>query len=212
MKDSVSRLPETSPHGPVLQPVVVWPCAVLLLICFCAIASGDELKTVSGERLVGKTISVNDATIVFSSANVGTVTIARSNVSALTFNGSPSNSVAKTNVSPRPTIADGNNEIAAALRALPAQSELAENVSADMLAQAGPEATAKFNQMLRGLLTGKMSVSDLRAEAQSVRDQARAVRADLGDEAGVLDGYLAILDKFLAQTPPSQNAPKTPAK
>jgi hypothetical protein len=140
---------------------------------------------------------------------VGKVTIARSNVLALTFGGGSSNSVSKTNVSARPITGEENGEIAAALRALPAQST---NVTADMLAQAGPEATEKFNQMLRGLLTGKMSVSDVRAEAQSVRDQARALRADLGDDAGVLDTYLAILDKFLAQPPPAQNTSKTPAK
>jgi hypothetical protein len=210
MKDWVSCLPVISRDAPARITTAIISGAFLLFAS--GIAHGDELKTVSGERLIGKTVSVNDATIVFSSATVGKVTVARSNVLALTFTSSPApNAAAKTNVATH-TDAERNSEIAAVLRTLPAQPGLAENVSSDMLAQAGPEATEKFNQMLRGLLTGKMSVADLRAEAQSVRDQARAIRADLGDEAGVLDGYLSILDKFLGQTPPPQNTAKTPSK
>lgn len=173
----------------------------------------DELRTVSGERFLGKTLSVGEHTVVFSSSSVGKVTVARTNVLELTLStGSGTNRVAKTNTPALTAATNQNSEIAAILKTLPSQPQLADSVQTDLLAQAGPEAAQKFNQMLRGLLTGSMSVSDLRAEAKSVRDQARALRADLGPEAGgILDGYLEILDKFLAQTPAAA-APKTPPK
>ena len=39
-----------------------------------------------------------------------------------------------------------------------------------------------------------------RAEAKSASDQLRSLKKDTGDGTGILDSYLEILDKFVAET------------
>ncbi len=61
-------------------------------------------------------------------------------------------------------------------------------------------------------MSGKLTVNDLRKEAKSAADQLRAVKRDLGDDSGTLDGYLSILDSFLNETAsPAGSATNAPA-
>ena len=74
---------------------------------------------------------------------------------------------------------------------------------AEFLADAGPEANNKFNAMVGGLLSGRLTVNDIRAEAKSAADQLKELKRDLGEDGGwALDGYLAILENFLRETAP----------
>jgi len=61
--------------------------------------------------------------------------------------------------------------------------------------------------MVDGLMNGKLTVNDIRAEAKSAADQLKGLKRDLGDDdSGALDGYLSILESFLQETalpPPS---------
>jgi hypothetical protein len=83
---------------------------------------------------------------------------------------------------------------------LSANSNLIAKVQQQFLAGAGDEAQQKFNEMVSGLLNGKLTVEDLRAQARTAAEQLRAHRKDLGDTSGwALDGYLAILDQFLGE-------------
>lgn len=177
-------------------------CAPLLVCAaaFIGSAHADELKTISGERLVGKIVSVSDKTVHFHSSTLGPVNLARTNVAAITL--TPSVAQASAAVSSNQVLgtASATNDYAALLRSLPAPDPETGGSVQDLLRESGPEATAKFNQMVRGLVSGSMSVAELRAEAKSVRDQARALRAELDEDTGaILDGYLAILDKFLGE-------------
>src|SRR5205085_5858437 len=89
-------------------------------------------------------------------------------------------------------------EFSAALRQLGSQSNAVRQVQEQLLTGAGPEAQAKFNDLLGGLLSGKVDLDGLRAEARSTLEQAKKVRGDVGEEgAGMLDSYLSILDSFL---------------
>ena len=83
----------------------------------------------------------------------------------------------------------------------------------EFLAGADSEAKSKYNEMVNGFLSGKVTVSDIRAQAKSAAEQLRAARKDLGEDAGIaLDGYLAILDNFLKETASSPDAAaKAPA-
>ena len=58
------------------------------------------------------------------------------------------------------------------------------------------------------LMSGKLTVNDIRAEAKSAADQLKELKRDLGEDTGwALDGYLAILENFLRETaPPSGSA------
>ncbi len=101
------------------------------------------------------------------------------------------------------------------MRQLGANSNLVHKVQAQFLSGAGPEANAKFDELLNGFLNGKLTVNDIRAQAQSAANQLRAAKKELGDDAGwAIEGYLAILDHFLketggvANTPTSTTTPK----
>ena len=83
-------------------------------------------------------------------------------------------------------------------------TNLIQQVQTQFLSEASPEAKDKFNELVGGLLSGKLTVNDIRAQAQAAADQVRAAKRDGGDNAGLaLDGYLAILDQFLSETAPA---------
>jgi hypothetical protein len=64
-----------------------------------------------------------------------------------------------------------------------------------------PEAASNYDEMVNGLMSGKLNMDELRREAKSSADQLRALKRDLGPEAGdSLDAYLDVLDNFLKET------------
>jgi hypothetical protein len=92
-------------------------------------------------------------------------------------------------------------ETAGALSELGAHTNLIQQIQKQFLGDAGPQANDKFNDLLNGLLTGKMDISGLRAEAKSAADQIRAMKKDSGGEANdMLDAYLGVLENFLADS------------
>jgi hypothetical protein len=50
-------------------------------------------------------------------------------------------------------------------------------------------------------MSGTVSVDDIRAQARSAVEQVKALKKESGDDTGMLDGYLTILEKFLGETP-----------
>jgi hypothetical protein len=194
------------------------PLTVLLVVLFAVIASGtanaDQVQMQNGDLYSGKVVSLNGDTLVLQSEVAGMLRLPRAKVALLTL-GTNSPAVARpsalTNHSPAMPAAAGTNvppsEMAAALRQLGAHTNLIQRVQAQFLADAGPEANAKFNELLGGLMTGKVSLEELRAQAQSAATQMHEARKELGDDAGVMiDGYLAILDHFLKETGPPVGA------
>ncbi len=88
------------------------------------------------------------------------------------------------------------------LAQLAAHTNLVDGIKKQFLGDAGPEANGKFDELMSGLVTGKMDMNGLRAQAKSAADQLRAMKKDMGGEGSVmLDAYLGILDKFLAEEP-----------
>ena len=97
------------------------------------------------------------------------------------------------------------------LLGLSRNTNLIQQVQKQFLSGAGPEANNKFNELLGGLMSGKLSVEDIRAEAKSAADQLRALQRESGEDVGFATStYLAILDHFLKETAPAgltTNAP-----
>ena len=90
-------------------------------------------------------------------------------------------------------------------------TNLIQQVQKQFLSGAGPEANNKFNELLGGLMSGKLSVEDIRAEAKSAADQLRALQKESGEDTGfATSAYLAILDHFLQETAPSGSATNAP--
>jgi hypothetical protein len=105
-----------------------------------------------------------------------------------------------------------NTNLAPQLRQLGVSPGVIQQVQKQFLSEAGPEANGKFDELLSGLMSGKVSVEDIRAQAKSAADQLRALRREGGEETGfAVDTYLAILDHFVKETAPAAPASKAPA-
>jgi hypothetical protein len=194
--------------------------AILISFCFiwaiCLVVRGDQVEMVNGDRYVGHVMSLGSDTLVLQNEFLGTVKLPRARISMISLetqnaaaatNSIGSSSLVRSNsisrLSPR-TSAKASPQFDAAISQLSANSNIITQVQQQFLAGAGPEAQAKFNDLVTGLLNGSLGVNDLRSEAKKTLDQARSARKELGEEGGSsLDSYLAILEGFLKETEPS---------
>jgi hypothetical protein len=171
------------------------------------VVSADQVTLPNGDTYHGKVLSVSSNAVSFQSDVLGTLTLPRAKVTSIALGAVATNAprpIVVTNPVPRTASATPTNvtsELSAAFQNLGSQTNLIQQVQAQFLATAGPEANAKFNQMMADLMSGKMNLDDLRSQAKSAADQLRAYKGELGSEAGgaELDSYLAILDSFVAE-------------
>ena len=171
----------------------------------------DEVAMQNGDRYFGRVVSVSADNVVLQSEVLGKINVPRKNVASLAFG---TNSVAPkaaanvapvsivTNLPPLPAsigAANTNMDLSAAIRNPGAGTNIIRQIRNQMLA-GSPEAASKYDEMVNGLLSGNMNMDDLRRAAQSDADQLRALKRDLGPDAGdSLDGYLEVLDDFLKE-------------
>lgn len=158
----------------------------------------DQVVMQNGDRYNGKVLSFSATNVVLQSEVLGVVNLARAQVTSVAVGAVPA-----TNAAPVVTSAKTNSptDLSAAIRQLGTQSNLVNQVRAQFLATTSPEVNQKFDQMLNDLGTGKMSMSDLRAQAKSAAAQLRELEKEAGDDAsGSVGLYLSILDSFLAET------------
>lgn len=189
-----------------------WSLAVVVaaLVPAAFPAFADQVEMQNGDRYVGRVVSLNSDTLVVQSDLLGTVRLPRAKVALVAFGAAATNltvfaakaretAQVATATAPANSGATPNSLVGQ----LNANSNLIERIQKQFLTGADSEAQDKFGELLSGLLTGKLTVEDIRAQAKATADQVRAAREDLGDENGwVVDGYLAILDRFLRNTPP----------
>ncbi len=199
-----------------------WAARSAVFVAFCSLACtyavrGDQVEMLNGDRYVGRVVSLGTDTLVVQSEVLGTLRLPRARISTITLethlpdratNATHlSLAVPRSNNTARVSGAIATNaspDFASAMRQLSGNSNVIQQVQEQFLTGAGPEAQAKFNDLVSGLLSGKMGVNDLRAEARSAMDQARSARKEMGEEGGsMMDGYLAILDGFLKETEPA---------
>jgi len=181
----------------------------LALALFTGRLQADQVEMQNGDRYVGKVLSLNGDTLVLQNEVLGTVRLPRGKVATISL-GAPGGVTisakpqrATNTLAQAPELAGTNAafDLSAAFRQLGANTNLIRQVQTQFLSGAGPEANAKFNELMSGLMSGTLNMNDLRAQAKATANQARAARHELGDEAGAaIDGYLAILDSFLKET------------
>jgi hypothetical protein len=182
----------------------------IFAVAFCLRA--DEVEMQNGDRYFGKVLSVSADAVEMESEVLGKINVPRKNVASLSFGAKAIAPKTAASVAPvsAPTnfpatastavLADTNLDLPAAIRNPGAGTNVMRQIREKMLA-GSPEATAKFDDMVGGLLSGRVSMDDLRREARSDEEQLRALKRDLGSEAGdSLDGYLEVLDNFLDET------------
>ena len=182
-------------------------------------AVADQVQMRNGDQYFGNVLSLNKDTLVIQSDVLGTIRLPRDKVAFVDFGASPvvrslavgasTNSILR---SPALSVTNGPTDFSTTMRQLGGTSNVLQQIETQYLSDAGPEAKAKFNELLSGYLSGKLTVNDIRVQAQSTADQVRSLRKDLGEDAGgLIDGYLAILDTFLKETtPPPTSATNTP--
>ena len=190
----------------------------------------DQVELQNGDRYTGKVLSVTADTVVLESEVLGKINVPRKQVANLAFGAHPAVPKTATNLARisgltnlpvsiavnRP--ANTNAEPAAAFRNLGANTNFVRDIREQMLRDS-PAAASKYDEMVNGLMSGKLNLSDLRREAKSSADQLRALKRELGPEAGdSLDTYLEVLDGFLKESAaePASTAPvlrpKTPGR
>ncbi len=198
-------------------------------------ARADLLELTNGDHYRVTIISMNSSNIEFLSEIQGRVTLPRSKVAnimlhevtpkpAATVNqamppvGAPlilSGTNASTNATSGASSVAPSSAADAVVRQLRQQGvdpKLIDQVQEQIFGKSSPEASQKFNELMGGLMTGRVSVQDIRAQAQNSINQIKAAKKELGGDAGdMLDSYLAILEKFAreadAGTPPPTPAP-----
>jgi hypothetical protein len=194
-------------------------CAVLVLFAGTGRLPADQVELQNGDRYVGHVLSLNTNTIVLQSETLGTLRLPRSKVAVITLGtgrttNSPALPLPANAITPTPSAAStlAVSNLPPALPGLSMSTNLMQQVQKQFLSDAGPEANNKFNELLGGLMSGKLSVDDIRAEAKSAADQLCALQRESGEDTGfAANAYLSILDHFLKETAPSGSATNTPA-
>lgn len=186
----------------------------------------DQVELQNGDRYNGKVLSVTADTVVLESEILGKVNVPRKNVANLVFGANPAAPKAATNLArisgltnlpvpvapPKP--ANTNTDLSAAFRNLGANTNFVRDIREQMLRDS-PAAASKYDEMINGLMSGKLNLNDLRREAKSSADQLRALKRELGPEADdSLDTYLEVLDGFLKESAaePASTAPVPQSK
>jgi hypothetical protein len=229
MKQTASSIKKAAPlckrrdRRPLTQAPVFIACALLLVSVAPLRVWGDQVEMQNGDRYVGQVLSLNTNAVVLQSTVLGTVRLPRSKVAVITLGPVPATnspalplSANAQPLAPSATPAIAATNLSPALHGLSMSTNLIQQVQAQFLSGAGPEANAKFNELLGGLMSGKLSADDIRAEAKAAADQLRALQKESGEDTGfATSAYLAILDHFLKETAPSgptTNAPGTSPK
>jgi hypothetical protein len=183
----------------------------------------DVLEMQNGDRYSGKVVSVSPDRVVLNSEVLGKITVPRNKVASLSFGTNTITPKATSHPAPAlstniPTatapaaLANTNVDLSAAFRQLGANTNFVGQIRQQMLA-GNPEAGRKYDEMVSGLLSGQLNVSDVRRQAQAAAAQLQELKRQLGPDADAsLDGYLQVLDSFIKETAnePAGAAPKSP--
>lgn len=190
-----------------------------LLLAGAGQLPADQVELQNGDRYVGHVLLLSTNVVVLKREVLGTLRLPRSKVATITFGpvqttNSPALSTSRTNAA-LPGLAAALTNAASggspALKGMSVPTNLIQQVREQLLSDAGPEANAKFNELLGGLLGGNLGVGDIRAQAKAVADQLRALQRESGEDGGLASGvYLSILDHFLKETAPPRSTTNAP--
>jgi hypothetical protein len=188
--------------------------ATLALIVVTLPLRADQLQMQNGDRYTGKVVSVTEDSVVLQSDVLGKVTLPRNKIQTLNFGDAkaadPTLTASTTSSAPvnSPNAATTNADLAAAFRRLGANTNFVQQVRQQMLT-GSPQAAQKYDELVTGMMSGKLNLNDLRSQAKTSIDQINQLKRELGPEAGdALDDYLTILQNFVDESTPA----RTPVK
>jgi hypothetical protein len=189
---------------------------LLLTVMVASSARADSLELANGDHYRGTVISVTQSNVEFQSEMLGRITLPRDKVAHINLGEAP---VLKpvTNSAALPVgpslILQGRQNLSSATGPAPTDAvlqqmrqdgmdpKLVSQVQEQVFGQGNPVAAQKFNELMGGLMSGSLSVGDIRAQAQDSIRQIKDAKQQLGPDVGdMFDGYLAILENFVAET------------
>jgi hypothetical protein len=204
------------------------------LFAVASFAKADVLELVNGDYYSGTVVSMSRTNIEFKSEMLGKMSLPRNKVQRITLQdpagiSGPAHPAAASGAANATVVVPGTGGTAATaesanssspqrdaiLRQMTKQgidSDIMDQVRESMFDKPDPKVTSKFEDMMGGYMTGKLSVNDIRAQAQDAVAQIKAMQSDGSDAAGMLDGYMTILQQFLDESAPAKPKPAPVAK
>lgn len=212
-------------------------CLFLGLAAIPAPSKAEMLQLINGDHYSGTIISMTPTNIEFRSDIQGLVKIPRDKVAGIALQPVATPAAAKVpnkSVTVQQVAPNAPAVTAQATPSLPGISNTApvtdvtkelnklggidqktvEQLQKQLMGNSDPEVTKHFNETVNGLMSGKISVNDIRSQAKTAIGQIQAAKKDLGGDAGeLLDGYIGILEKFVSETetaPPADQPKPAP--
>jgi hypothetical protein len=187
--------------------------AALAIAFHPSIARADLLELVNGDHYSGIVVEMTRTNLEFQSDIQGLVKIPRDKIAKITLRESvakPAASIPATNSPATTKSAVSADAVIQQMRAQGVDPNMMNQIQQQILGQSNPEATRMFNNTMSGLMSGSISVEDIRAQARKAIQDIQAARKDLGGDSAMndlLNGYADILQKFVSET----DAPTTAA-
>jgi hypothetical protein len=199
--------------------LAIWAACILAFATTALRA--DQLQMQNGDHYSGKILSMSSNSIVLESDVLGKITLPRNKVLSLTMGvNTETNAPIVANftapiarsTNSTATISATNADVTTALRRMGANTNFIQQVRQQMLTGANPAANAKYDELVSGLMSGKLNANDIRNQAKTSIQQIQQLKRELGPEADEsLDSYLSILEAFVNETAPpavpTQTAP-----
>jgi hypothetical protein len=178
---------------------------VLSLIAL-SLSRADLVECENGDRYNGKVLLVDEHNVKLQNEIAGILNIPRSKVSTITF-GAPKPS------RPIATAPLQTNTFSPS-QPLHFDQTAVDQVQNQFLGDASPEAAQMFQDLVRGLASGKLDLGDIKSKAQSTLNELKDLQKDLGDDdaAALLSSYASILENFVKQAPAITNKPPATSK
>jgi len=183
--------------------------AAAWLLAAATPAFADTVHLTNGDTITGKVILLDENKLKVQSEALGELTIQRAKVASIHLGeAKPPVVQAKPAASLNPAVPaiPSVDDVLKQLQQGGLNADALKQLQEQVPALAHPQVQEAFQKRLVGLMTGKMTLDDLRKEAEEARDQIKKLKQDLGPEADALDGYLNILESFLRKTAPSKPA------
>jgi hypothetical protein len=201
-------------RAPTRIHLAIWTAFLLGLTA--ATLRADQVQMQNGDRYAGKILSMSSNSVVLESDVLGKVTLPRNKVADVSVGAaiSANSAAGASNVvaaGAKPPKASRTGTNSPSVSGLTANSSSIEQIRQQMLAGADPAASQKYNELVDGLVSGKVSVNDIRNQAMLAIGQIKELKQESGPQADAsLDSYLEILENFVKETEPTAAAPTKP--
>ncbi|MGN6384768.1 MAG: hypothetical protein ACTHMT_00875 [Verrucomicrobiota bacterium] len=175
-----------------------------VLLGYSAVA--DMVECDNGDRYTGKVLSLNEKELKLKNDIQGTITIPREKITVIALKPAVAATL-KNRPAPRLNsslvVTNGNPQI---------DPNAVAQVQQQFLGEANPEANRLFQEMVAGLMSGKLDVNDIRSKAQSTLGDLKSFEKEIGDgeDADMLRTYMGLLQNFLSASAGQTNITSKP--